>query len=498
MSAWQLQLIARAVALGCVAGVTGCDVLFGLDELSEVPPSSRVHGSVWERYVTNGSDFTPLVVDHVAPDLALTAKLEDGTEAPVTYNDDGTFELYRANEDQLYRLVLAIDGTEIEYQLTADEVVLPRIVAGRPMRRPQAASYLQFPYPTLVADLLGAHVASTGIYSMTYSGLYGPTVTFDWRTAAASGNARLGMLDASEHDRVHVLEFRVDRTTHAPLVYQLITGASSASVTQAAGQTHMLPGPTAVARNGCARMRAPNATELERLDAVVDRTHSYRGGDWHVFGVPAPSQTALSAAVTLAVAGQSPPTDSEVVATFHDPFTGWSQMNQAGSLLGFDTQLPGTTNPVRLYDFVRRYRVTERGPLDCSQPAVDMAATVAIPGDIQIAGIPLDTDAKIVTLPDGEIEVTWAAAADGARDYAAVSVHELIAADAFTTNVSRRSVTTTGSRVVFDRSVFTSGATYIILVTNALGRPAAADGDWSVIGDQTEFGSVWSRYFTVQ
>lgn len=502
MSASQLQLIARAVALGCVAGLAGCDVLFGLNELSdvsEVPPSSRVHGTVWERYVTNGSDFTPLVVDHVYPDLEIAATLEDGTEVSVTYNEDGSFELYRAHAEQLYRLSFTIDGAPIEYQLTNAEVVLPRIVAGRPMRRPQGVSYFQFPYPTLVADLVAAYVATTGLYSMTYSGMYGPTVTFDWRTATPATGSRLGMLDANENDRAYVLEFRIDRTSFAPLAYQVIDAASSAVVTQATGRTHALPGPTAVARNGCARMIAQNATELERLDAVVDRVHAYRGGDWHAFGVPAPSQAALSGAVHLAVAGQAPAIDSEIVATFHDPFPGWSLVVQAGALLGFDTQLPGTTTPVRLYDFVRRYRLTERGPLDCSQPAVDMAATVAIPGSIQIAGISLDTDAQTVALPDGDIEVTWSAAAEGTVHYTSVVIHELIAADAFTTNVSRRGVTTTGTRVLFDRSLFVSGSTYIIAVTNAIGRPAAAvEGDWSLIGEEIELASVWSRYFTVQ
>ena len=168
--------------LVCVTAVAGCDVVFGLDHLepgqAARPDAAepRVHGRLWERYVTNGSDLSPLVLERTYPATSVALRGD--------------------RDDQPYRLVITVDGLPNEYQLDAPELAIPQIVAGRPDAAPLGKSLLQFSYAPQVVDLKAAQVASTGVYSLTNTGAYGPVVTMDWRTAAPTANARLGMLDA--------------------------------------------------------------------------------------------------------------------------------------------------------------------------------------------------------------------------------------------------------------------------------------------------------------
>ena len=492
--------------LVCVTGVAGCDVVFGLDHLepgqAARPDAAepRVHGRLWERYVTNGSDLSPLVLERTYPatSVALSVTLDDGTDAPVTYHDDGTFELTRDRDDQPYRLVITVDGLPNEYQLDAPELAIPQIVAGRPDAAPLGKSLLQFSYAPQVVDLKAAQVASTGVYSLTNTGAYGPVVTMDWRTAAPTANARLGMLDASKNDRVYVLESRVDRISHPPLAYQVITAVTSAAVTQVVGQSILLPQPTPVVHDDCATLNAPNASVASRLQTAVGRSYPYVGGDWYVFAAPAPEQLGVTAPVVLASAGQIPPVDSTVTASFHDPFPGWPLLAQAGALGGFDAQLPDTSTPLRFYDAIRRYRTVPHDTAACDLPAQDMPATIAIAGDFELAGSPLDVDGSVLALPDADVELTWRAVAAGDVHYTSVLLEELIPVDGFTTSIARRWITTAGDRVLIERALFVPGKTYVIAVTFHTGRPNAATGDWTPSGDTIEFATTWSHYFVVQ
>ncbi len=493
-----------ALALAIAMTGAGCDFVFGLDEV--VAPESldaaslpRVTGRLSERYVTNNTSGMPVVLDRTyEPEaIGIAVTLADGTTPEVEYRADGTFEFERADPRQLYRLVFTTDGARNEYQLDVPEVTIERFAAGRPSPAVVQSSSLQFGYKAAEAGLVGAQLASTGVFMTLSTGQFGPTVTADWKTANVTGASREGLLDASEGDRMYVLELHYDSTTRPGLNYASISGASSAAITQIPAKTTVLPTPVAVTRNACAHLVTPNATELRRITtAVPARSYTYLGGDWYIFGVPS-NELGLTAALPLAYAGEVTALDSDHTIPFYEPFPGWGLVAQAGALAGFDTPIPGSTQPLRLYNAVRRYRVLGHGPIDCSQAPLPLSGTAALPDGITLAGKALDVDDKPVTLGDGDVEVTWQNVLPGSVDLMTAAVYEIVGSPEAASIVGRRAAVVLAPRAVFDRSLFVSGKRYVIAVTNSVGRPGAASGDFATLAPALETAVTWSHTFLV-
>lgn len=481
--------------------IAGCDFAFGLDEVS--PPSiedatrPRVTGRLWERYVTNDSAGSPMVLERVYEpgSIGIGVTLDDGSTPEVAYRPDGTFEFERADAAQPYRLVLGIAGSQIEYQLDVPDLAIERFAAGRPSPAPQVSSSLQFEYKALEAGLVGAQLASTGVFMNLTTTQYGPAVTIDWKTANVTGAARPGLLDASEGDRMYVLEGHYDSTTRPGLNYGSISGASSAAITQIPARTTVLPAPVPVTRNTCAHLVTPNATELQRITAAVPkRNYVYLGGDWYIFAVPS-NELGTTAAVSIAYAGEVTALDSDNTIPFYEPFPGWGLLAEAGSLAGIDTPIPGSTTPLRLYNAVRRYRTLGHGPIDCSQAPLALTSTVAIPDGIALDGKALDADDEPVVLGDGDVELTWQLASPGAADVTTASLYEIVGSADAAALVGKRSVVVTGTRAVFERSLFASGKRYIVAVTISVGRPNAASGDFATLDPALDNAVTWSHTF---
>ena len=138
--------------------------------------------------------------------IAFAVTLDDGSKPPVAYGNDGTFSFPRAASDQPYRLVITADGSTSELQHTSSQLKLVSLVAGRPDRRPLAAATLQFSVPIAGVAQSSAYVESTGLWTQSFTGAVGPTVSFDWRLAAAATGSVIGLLDAAHYDRVYVIE----------------------------------------------------------------------------------------------------------------------------------------------------------------------------------------------------------------------------------------------------------------------------------------------------
>lgn len=489
------------VSLAIAMLVAGCDFAFGLEEVS--PPSiedasrPRVTGRLWERYVTNDSTGSPVVVERIYEpgSIGIGVTLADGSTPDVDYRPDGTFEFVRADAAQPYRLVITVAGSHNEYQLDAPDLRIARFAAGRPSPAPQVSSSLQFEYKAVEAGLVGAQLASTGVFMNITTVQYGPTVTIDWKTANVTGAARPGLLDASEGDRMYVIEAHYDSTTRPGLNYGSISGASSAAITQIPGQTTVLPAPVAVTRNACAHLVTPNATELQRITAAVPtRNYVYLGGDWYIFAVPS-NELGTTAALPIAYAGEVTALDSDNTIPFYEPFPGWGLLAEGGSLAGFDTPIPGSTQPLRLYNAVRRYRTLDHGAIDCTQAALPLTSTVAIPDGIALDGKALDADDKPIELGDGDVEVTWQLASPGVADVMTASLYEIVGSADAAALVGKRSVVVTSPRAVFERSLFTAGKRYIVAVTITVGRPDAATGDFATLSPALDNAVTWSHTF---
>jgi hypothetical protein len=493
-----LRLAACAVVV-----LAGCDSVFGLTPITYTPDASasRVTGSFKQTYIANDETFAPMIVDRVLPNGAISfgARLDDGTDVEVDYNADGTFAFPIAREGQRYRFFYTMNGVRSELQTDAAQLKVGGLVGGRPDPRAVAQATVQFPFPIMGATTYGAFIASTGVYSFTYSGSFGPTVSFDWRLAAPAPGSTLGLLDASKHDRLYALEMQVDSTI-ANLPYSSIKGVSSASVTQVPGGVVTLTQPQAVAKNTCARLVAANVAEHDRIVAAHPRSYVSSSGDWLAYSAPFPERMGLVGANWVAVCGFSPVRDLDISPSFHDPYPGTTMVVESAAAATFNLTLPGATpNPVA--NITRRYAIGERGvPMPCTPAKSNLETNIALPGRFAVNGMTLDADAQVVQLDLArDVDLTWEIVAPGLFEYFLVSVYEVQNVNGATTLVPRVSFAVANHLSgKLDRTMFTAGGKYIVAVVSALGRPDIGSGDWETLRFPLESSTIWSTYFEVE
>jgi hypothetical protein len=121
---------------------------------------------------------------------------------------------------------------------------------------------------------------------------------------------------------------------------------------------------------------------------------------------------------------------------------------------------------------------------------------------MEIAGVALIDDSQAVVLPSsGFVHVTWSNASSGTVDATAdlstVSVWQLYALDGVTFAHELSSTVSATPEVFFAANLFTSGSTYIIQITNALGYPNAAHGDNTEVAYPFGIMQNYSTTFTV-
>jgi hypothetical protein len=490
----------RLAALAVV--LAGCDVAFGLSDLrptiDALDAPTFVTGRVHAPYVANDATFRPMTGDRIyAPGtVSFGATLDDASQPTVAYRTDGTFSFPLTRAGQRYRLV--VNGNE--YQAGTPQLALSLPSAGHPDRAEPLMTFIKFDFPLAIAGQGAAWISSTGIYTFSYTGMFGPTVTFDWRLASPAANSVSGLLDASKHDRVYAIDMTGDATTVPGMTYTTIKSVSSASVTQSYNSTAALPPPQPAARNQCVRFAAANRQQYDRLVAAAARSYTRSLATWLVDAAPAPDTVALAGLHWVAVNNYTPITDIDIAPTFHNPYPGTTLLAESSVVGYFNLQLPGSI-ALEYGDVITRYARVEPGnPTACMSPKVAVGGEVGIPGHFQLGGTPLDADGTIIVLDLGRpVELTWDLAGPGRADNFSVGVYELQIVGGATVAMPVKGVAVHGSNTaVFDASLFVPGKKYVIVIGATVGRPNIATGDWSMTQLPFEYATVWSHYFEVK
>jgi hypothetical protein len=500
-------MIASMGRLGVLAVVAvvlaGCDAVFGLTEVhpGDANDGPRVTGHYHQLYVTNDQSFAPVVTDRtlLPGTVGIAVTLDDGTQSIVDYASDGTFSFALAHAGQPYRLVTSISGLGSEYQTAAPVLRLVNLLAGRPDRMPIFPSTVQFAFPDAMTATSPAYVMSTGLYTQSNTGQYGP-VSFDWRLSQPTSGALLGLLDAAHYDELFAVELESD-TVVAGLPWTTIKGVSRASVTQVPSGVVALPQPLPVSKNACLRMTSPGTAIRDRLVGAAPRAYTSYSGNWYAYMAPAPDQMGTAGALWTVQCGFTGPLDLAVTAPFHDPFTGMTLLVQSTVVASYDVMVPGTTIPYSYPTYTSMWDRAERGtPTSCSPAVTILDSKVALPSIATLDTTPLDNDGQTVALDlTRDVPITWSIATPGPVDFYGVSVHELTNLNGKTYPVQRASLAVAGQTSAFiDRAVFVPGHWYIIAITTSLGRPNAAQGDWETITLPLENAGVYSHYFQVQ
>lgn len=496
--------MARLAVLAVV--LAGCDAVFGLTDVHVPPdgatPLPRVVGHYHQLYVMNNADGSPLVVDRVylPGTVSFAAILDDGTRPTVDYAADGTFSFPIAHEGQWYRFEVSADGTRNEVQSATPQLNLQGLLAGRPDRLPPYPATVQFDYPLSSGFNQPAYIMSTGLFTQTYTGQFGPTVSFDWRLSSLSSGALLGMLEAEQHDALYAVEVETDNSVSG-LPFTTIKGLSRSEVTLVPNATITIPPPQDVAKNACMRFAESGTAIGDRIVAAAPRTYATPTGNWYTYLAPDPDRMVTVGAQWVTAAGWAGTKDIDLTASFHDPFVGRALLVESTIAENFAVQLPNTSTPVTYANYTALWDRAARGdPSSCGPATTTLTSKVGLASLPTLDGTLLDTDGQTIALDlSRDVPVTWSLAADGPVDYYGIAVHELTAVNGVTFPISRFAVAVSGKQAaLIDRSIFVPGHTYLVVVAASLGRPNAALGDWETASFPLESAGIYSRYFQVQ
>jgi hypothetical protein len=488
-----------AVAIALAIALTGCDRVFGLDHVA--PRGPRITGSYRQHYLGNNASYEPEVIEHIFEPgtIALSATLDDGTDVPVTYEADGSFWFSVRRLGQAYRFVSIVEGARVEWQTNTPVLDIAGSTAGRLDRLPVSTqTFVEMPYPNQAPGVSAAYLASTGIYTYSYTASWGPMVRFDWRLAAPMVAGVPGLLDAGRYDRLYGLEMMVVDDSSPSMPWSVIRAVSEASVNQLGQTTVTVPRPQLVVRDTCLRFTAANVAEHARIVAAAPRTYASEIGTWLVFAVPAPDVMSTAGAAFLAscVHGLR---DLDYAPAIHNPFPGTQVLVQSGAQAEFDVQL-GTSTPLRLINRSSRYQIaqTAAAPGACTAPTTVLDSTLALATQLALDGVVLDSDGMVVELgPDNDVTLSWATTPGGVVHFSVV-LSELVIVNGGTAQIPRRVVNVANQlEAVFDRSLFVPGNKYIFSVSGMRDYPGAATGDWRTTRAPFEQAVIHSHYFEV-
>src|SRR5262245_12481861 len=126
--------VRAALALAMLAGLAGCKQVFGLQDPQI--KSSVVTGKTSLRWMENGPDSKPEPHDrqYAKSEIALSARLDDGTPVAVDIADDGAFSFPVAYPGQVYSLAVATPYSARTIRNSAATLDLADPVAGHPDR----------------------------------------------------------------------------------------------------------------------------------------------------------------------------------------------------------------------------------------------------------------------------------------------------------------------------------------------------------------------------
>lgn len=479
--------------------LSGCDVVLGLEHVDPVAP--KVRGTFRYRTVVNTALLEPMTVEEILPGegLSLAAFLDDATETPLEYREDGSFSFPIDHAGQLYKIRYT-SGTSIqEWQHTAPELAIGVTTAGRRDARPVAQTSVTVSNYVPLAPTQPLQITSTGVYTQSSTAMVGPSVTFDWRLAAPASGSIAGMLDANKNDHIYAYELETATAGSSP-PYSRIRGLSQAAISQAQGTAATLPQLAPVAQNLCMRVRSNGAAEKTRITNTHPRMYTRETGNWLSYSAPAPDWVGLGGAIYSAICGFIGPRDLDIAPVMHDPYPGTTLIAATATSMNFLVQLPGTGTSAELGNATRVYKVAERGaPPACTPVVAQLDATIGLPGAFLLDGETLNFDNEEIPLDLARSPVlSWDVLAAGPIDFTSVVLYELQAINNVTTLVFRWSATTVGTSAQVEPSMLEVGHTYLFAAVPQLGRPNAATGDMMTVQFPVENATLYTYTFVVR
>ncbi len=464
---------------------------------------TAVHGAITSIETVNDGSGNP-VGAVMPPDtslVALTVTHADGTSASVALGSDGTFAFDVAALGDPYRLTVAVQGEATDdYESSSPELAIRLIGAGHIPRAPVNTGISINTTFTNWVDGDVAVLATTGLWAArsqefvtTPFGSATEPWQFQWLWQdVPSLSGPLGLLDASQNDRLFVTEWHEKAV---PEPYESITASfGSDGVTMTDGSDIDLPSMAiAPIAQRCAKVIAPRRSELARVtaalpDSYVDSTEGWTLEIAAGSGIGAVGAQGVADGTQISGIDGSG-TDANVLASFGDPFGGSTMLlslvaDQTRAIaVGSDDQpaflAVGTESIVEL-------PVPDVGSCGASAAVAQATPTVAIasiPVATGTSPVTLGSDDAVVAVAAGsDVAVSWTLAAAGSADEYAVQLMQVSDDGLQATLTVVRTVFTTARSTTFDTATtLQPGNLYVLRVFAREGFRGASSGDFGTI-----------------
>ena len=456
------------------------------DELAGGCLEGVVTGWFRNAVITNDASFAPIVSEVPPQTITLNASLADGTSVPIDYRGDGAFS-FEASAS--YELNVVANGIPATYQTSAPHLVIGEVFLGRVDRTAVTKpTPIQFIYPGAAQGL--AFVTSTGLWTDTAAGAGNRSLVFDWRTAKSQWHD-LGLLEAAHNDRLYYLEF-VDAGG-----YSTIDSYGAHTITMQDGMMSTVSGgfQANVTRDRCVHVindAVANHAKLEAAFPGVDAGVA----SWAIASVPARAQTTLGIQV-LAVGSATPVANSDVMASFMNPYPGTELVTYAAVTAAASVSLPGLTGvelPFALFE------INEVDPAGAScEVSNPLGASTGLFGRLEVQGTPVTQDNQSVMIDaSSRVEIRWSRVAAGPVHHYVVVLYELTATAAGgTRKTALAAYITADPRAAIARSLLQDGHTYIVTIESRIGLAGAASGDFMTLSYPVGVSQTWSQSFVV-
>ncbi|HTL34474.1 MAG TPA: hypothetical protein VL326_15205 [Kofleriaceae bacterium] len=280
-------------------GLCGCDALFGLDSLDYKAdahvdvgpdgPRTTIHGTVARRWLHQDELNQPFIEPggFTGPS-PVTARHRDGSDAAVTWSDDGTFS-FEVEQGERYTVILETSLFPTEFQASTPMLALDDAILGRPDQvTPGPSAGIEWDNPDTALPASAIRIATTGIWSLsqptgnpTGSGkflLSTPTAGFVYGQKPA-------LIDGLHHDSLWILHYASD-TVSIPNTRLLDLYSPFGPQTQAPNTTSIYNSMlNNVSRPFCLDATWNHSTDQARL-AQRHPNFTTPGGDTRLWAVP--------------------------------------------------------------------------------------------------------------------------------------------------------------------------------------------------------------------
>jgi len=456
--------------------LAGCRQVLGLDSPRPLDgaaggdgsASGTVTGQVLAHVVHNDGSGAPIVDDGPGALGSDSARLDDGTLAPITFGTDGTFSFQLEHPGQGYRVTT--QGVELQTAVPHLTLSQPRLcrAGALPVTQPTPITYsLNDPAPSGSVVFL----SSTGCWMVAESQSSDARhFSVDWQQAGSTIGPAL--LDAQQNDRLYYL--RLDQQGGGPSMYVLNRYRVDQLTLQDGVPATVSGTSQSTPSTQCVRIMGDEVAELARIEGA-GYTTGQAASAWEVAMAAVPD---LSPAQTMYLAEGTTPanTNSNVTLSVGVPAPGTVMID----LL---TELVDSSSGAAQITAATEYFV--EAPTMCVAPAI--GPRVGLPATFIVNGLPLD--AQLAVSAASDLVLAWSYAA-GTADTAAVTLFDAA------TKTAIASYLTDGTSIAIPAGTLQPGS-YYFLVDATLGMPGVGQGDFATLGYPRATSLVHTATFTV-